>query len=911
MKRKITKLLSGAKQSLFALALVASGTTLAQQSYTFAYTGAVQTITLASGNWGIQCWGADGGDVTAGPGGGGKGGYTTGALNVTVSGSLLSIYVGGKGGNASGTGSPAGSGGWNGGGGGGSTGKSGGGGGGATDVRVGGTAAANRVIVAGGGGGASYYNMMAVGGNGGGQSGAFGDIVSSGNIVTPGGGGAGAIGNSPGLSPNGFATTNGNATGGGGGGNSPGVGFGQPGVGGGAGGQGGSFGSGSTGGSGGGGGGWAGGAGGTQTNNVGASGGGGSAYIGGVTSGTMIMFGQAGFLPNPDVTGNGRVIITELCNITLAAAANANSLSPIICAGQSLTLTTNAVSNYSWSTGATSSSLVVTPGASTVYALTALSPSNCTTSRTISVTVSGGLPVLSVANPSNNVCLGKVISLTASGALSYTWANPGVVNGQTFAPQSTAMYTVTGQNGCGTTTAVTGVTVAPISVSTLASPTLVCAGTPATLTAVAPVAGFTWSPVNLAGNSIVVAPTANTIYTVTASDGTCTGTQTVAVSTKVTPTLQASTSSTMICDGDQIVLTANGANTYSWMPGNLTGNSVTVSPSTSTVYIVTGENNVNCFGTAQQFVIVNSAPSVSVTASKLLVCSGQSVTLNASGASTYTWTGGPNTASYPVTPAGTTVYSVTGGQTSNTCTATKQITISVLVPNVTLPTNTAICIGKTATLTASGATSYTWNSTPTGNVGLYTLNPQTTTTVTMIANTQSLTTNCPVTHTVVVTVNALPTLTLTSSKTRVCRGVANTLSVTGAQTYSWSNGASTNTVVVTPSVSTTYTVVGTNASGCSTEATILAQISACTGISENEVNRLQLSVYPNPNNGSFNVSTGANVTLILSNQLGQHIRTIVLNDANAHSAEIKDLSAGVYYISDEKNTSTAFKIVVY
>src|SRR5204863_5904961 len=112
---------------------------------------------------------------------------------------------------------------------------------------------------------------------------------------------------------------------------------------------------------GGGGGGYAGGAGGTQTVNVGSGGGGGSGYIGGVTSGTTIMFGQTGFVPNPTVTGNGMVIVTELCSITLYALGNTNSLSPMICAGQSATLMTNAISNYSWSTGATTSSIIVSP----------------------------------------------------------------------------------------------------------------------------------------------------------------------------------------------------------------------------------------------------------------------------------------------------------------------------------------------------------------------------------------------------------------------------------------------------------------------------------------------------------------------------------------------------------------------
>src|SRR5688500_5517236 len=104
MKIKIYKLLVCAKHALFAITLtVFVGTAYSQTSFTLTYTGAVQTLTVPSGNWGIECWGANGGDVTAGPGGGGKGGYSKGELNVITSGTQLNILVGGKGFPATGT----------------------------------------------------------------------------------------------------------------------------------------------------------------------------------------------------------------------------------------------------------------------------------------------------------------------------------------------------------------------------------------------------------------------------------------------------------------------------------------------------------------------------------------------------------------------------------------------------------------------------------------------------------------------------------------------------------------------------------------------------------------------------------------------------------------------------------------
>src|ERR1044072_4527832 len=82
--KKNYKLLSRAKQAVFALALaVSSGTSYSQTTYTFNYTGSVQTITLLPGNYEINCWGADGGaggTASALTGTGGIGGYSQGLL---------------------------------------------------------------------------------------------------------------------------------------------------------------------------------------------------------------------------------------------------------------------------------------------------------------------------------------------------------------------------------------------------------------------------------------------------------------------------------------------------------------------------------------------------------------------------------------------------------------------------------------------------------------------------------------------------------------------------------------------------------------------------------------------------------------------------------------------------------------
>src|SRR5204862_8086174 len=96
-----------------------------------------------------------------------------------------------------------------------------------------------------------------------------------------------------------------------------------------------------------------------------------------------------------------------------------------------------------------------------------------------------------------------------------------------FTPSITNSYTVYGQNGCGTSSAVTNITVAPLPVS-ISSPTnTVCAGKSATLSMIAAATLYSWTPFSGGGGVYTtqpvyyVNPTVTTIYTLVVSDGTC------------------------------------------------------------------------------------------------------------------------------------------------------------------------------------------------------------------------------------------------------------------------------------------------------------------------------------------------------------------------------------------------------
>lgn len=157
----------------------------------FDYTGSVQTATLTPGRYKLECWGAQGGNSNQSNGtygNGGKGGYSTGILNVSTN-TTIYITVGGQGQN--GVFNTRTAGGFNGGGDGYGTNGSGvgGGGGGASDISLMSpvfshssyfinnirdtNSLLSRIIVAGGGGSAGYdvSNNAANGGAGGGTTG--------------------------------------------------------------------------------------------------------------------------------------------------------------------------------------------------------------------------------------------------------------------------------------------------------------------------------------------------------------------------------------------------------------------------------------------------------------------------------------------------------------------------------------------------------------------------------------------------------------------------------------------------------------------------------------------------------------------------------------------------------------------
>lgn len=705
------------KKICLSLLLILSYTLTQSQviTQTLNFTGTVQTFTVpvCVNVISFTCIGAQGsnGINSAAGANGGIGGFGAMVAGTTTiqPGSVLYINVGGTA-----TGSV---GGFNGGGNGGQ-GNSGGGGGG-SDIRLSSNATAARIIVAGGGGGggnAGCYSSTVTGGGGGfggGGNGSAGVISVGGG---PGAGGTGTLGGMPGIGClTGQAGTSGILAIGGNGGNGPNVcGNYVSGGGGGGGYEGG----------GGGGGGTAG----TTSCTLNDQGGG-----GGGAGGTNYFFPSfsSTVVNNSVQLGNGRVIISF---VPSPLTFTFTPPTPTICLNRTTTLNVTGATNYTWSTGSNSFSTVVSPTTNTTYSVFGTIPNTlvtCAGTGTVSVTVYS-LPVISVN--SGTTCFGSSFTMNPSGASTYTFQGGSAV----VSPTSNSSYTVTGTNSLGCVSAsfaTSNVTISPapiISVNSgtacyLGSYTLVPSGgvtytfvnggpvvSPSVNTSYSvmgtnslgcvsqsfAVANITLAPVPIVGvnsgticqgtsftltpfgassysfvnGGPVVSPSVTTSYSVLgfSAEG-CSASFHGLAEVKVYPAPNLTVNSGTICPGEVFTMFALGAASYTYQGGN-----PSVSPAFTTTYSVMGTNNLGCESLvpAISTVVVQPGP-VIVIAGPSTLCAGQQVTLNALGATNYTWSNGSNSTSIVVTPLTGTTYSVSGIAPGKICMGQDTLSITV------------------------------------------------------------------------------------------------------------------------------------------------------------------------------------------------------------------------------------------
>ena len=279
-----------------------------------------------------------------------------------------------------------------------------------------------------------------------------------------------------------------------------------------------------------------------------------------------------------------------------------------------------------------------------------------------------------------------------------------------------------------------------------------------------------------------------------------------------------------VCIGSPVTLNGSGALTYSWNNG--VTNAVAFTPVSTATYTVTGTNLQGCTGTATTTVTVNVLPVVSAGVDQT-VCGGSSVTFTAAGATNYVWNNGVTGTSLTIQTGinqSSSSYFVIGTNSSTGCSSIDTVLVNSLgLPNVFAGNDLTICFGDSVILTGSGATSYSWNN---GTINNSAFIPQLTQTYTLTGVDLN---QCQNIDQITVFVNPSPTV-FAGIDVELCEGGDIVLVASGAQTYSWDNGA-VNGVSFIPTITTNYIVTGTNAYGCQDQDNLLVTVNPLPTIS--------------------------------------------------------------------------------
>ncbi len=358
----------------------------------------------------------------------------------------------------------------------------------------------------------------------------------------------------------------------------------------------------------------------------------------------------------------------------------------------------------------------------------------------------------------------------------------------------------------------------------------------------------------------------------------------------------------ILCNGGvgsaSVTASNNGPFTYSWSP--VIGNSSTVTGLNQNTYTCAVTNT--CGTTTQTFAIINPpALTLTAVASNPTICIGNSsmLTATASGGTgwiNYAWVSGPFTNTNLVSPVSLTNYTV-DIMDANGCTKSETVTVatnSFSLPVVNAVTNSSvICSGQSASLTASGALTYTWNNTSTNTVEI--VAPNTTTTYTVEGSDIN---GCIGTATVTQSVISSPTVSAVSSLSLICPAQTVSLTASGATTYTWSTGSNNTVIAVSPTITTSYTISGTGGNGCVSSSVFTQSVSTCTGVfADKGIEDNNLNVYPNPFSNKIIISilNDERSNLQIFNALGSLIYSMNVNE-NKLEIDMTEQPKGIYFI---------------
>lgn len=575
-----------------------------------------------------------------------------------------------------------------------------------------------------------------------------------------------------------------------------------------------------------------------------------------------------------------------------------------ICSGDSVLLTVSGGVSYIWSpanvlSSPNSSSTFASPSTSTIISVIGTDINGCKNSDSSLLQVN--FPsAINIAASSTNVCIGQSTTLTVSGANTYVWAPGSTLNittGNTViaTPSSSLFYTVTATdiNGCKSKDSILINANQNLNLNINPNPATVCLGDSIQLQVTgAPLYIWANTPGLSAytGSLVYAKPSSTSTYTVTGTDyNGCINSQSVIVNVNPLPIVSSAVASNSICSGDTLALSVSGANTYFWTPSlglsSTTGQNVNASPSSSTIYTITGTNINGCKSTTNITVNVNSLPLISASVSPASICAGDTALLTSTGALSYQWTPliglAVNTGnSIYATPNSTVKYIVVGTDI-NGCSNKDSVIVNVnQKPQINVvASSSSICLGDTTLLTAQGAISYHWfpasglNSTNSSQVKA---SPVVNTSYTIIGTDINGCKNSTISN---ITVNPLPNISFTHDSL-VCNTTQTPMSNTsiGASVFAWNFGTAGTSNLFNPAftfgIPGSYVIKlkGTSLQGCSDSATsiiqsIAAPIANFSALPDSGCGPLQVLITNNSIGSytSFNWNMGNGILSSLSN----------------------------------------------
>ncbi len=298
----------------------------------------------------------------------------------------------------------------------------------------------------------------------------------------------------------------------------------------------------------------------------------------------------------------------------------ANATSTSICTGDSVTLTGSGATSYIWDNSVTDG-VAFAPATTLLYTITGTDGNGCQNNDTITVFVVNCTtpPVSDFSASTTTLCLGDCIDFTdlSTGTpTGWTWyffgaaiasssqQNPTNICYNTAGSYDVALV-VTNAFGQDSLFVSGFITVNPLpTVVANATSTSICTGDLVTLTG-SGATSYIWD--NSVTDGVAFTPLTSTNYTVTGTDGNgCENSDAINIIVNSLPTIIASNDTT-ICANEYAYLSANGGINYSWNNGLGNGQTQTVFPTTTTTYVVTGDDVNGCTSTDIVIVTIDNS----------------------------------------------------------------------------------------------------------------------------------------------------------------------------------------------------------------------------------------------------------------------------------------------------------------